>query len=97
MSLKRETPCDYGECPYNSYSNTECEWWCGADEPQDNPEVWEEDEKDEERKTIWLIIEDAIENIYQKEWSSIDGDKIMEDLCRIQTCIDKKIYDREEN
>ena len=44
MSLRCETPCDFGECPYNAeYSNT-CEYWCGADEPEDFPEEdWEDD------------------------------------------------------
>lgn len=36
MSLRRETPCDWGECPYNAeYINT-CEYYCGTDEPNDD-------------------------------------------------------------
>lgn len=49
MSLRWETPCDFGECPYmtqDGYVN--CEWWCGADEPQDNPEEWDEEWEEEE-------------------------------------------------
>ncbi len=43
MSLRKETPCDYGECPYAAeYFNT-CEYWCGADEPEDYPEEFETD------------------------------------------------------
>lgn len=97
MSLKRETPCDWMKCPYDAQNMADCEFHCGADEPQDDPEVWEENEADEERKAIWLIIEDAIENIYQMEPSFINGGKIIEDLCHIQTCIDKKVYDIKEN
>ena len=41
MSLRRETPCDFGPCPYDSETNDCCEYWCGADEPQDYPEAWE--------------------------------------------------------
>ena len=41
MSLRRETPCDFGPCPYNSESGGSCEYWCGAEEPQDYPEAWE--------------------------------------------------------
>lgn len=44
MSLKRETPCDYGPCPYGAEYSSTCEYWCGADEPADVPEEWEEDE-----------------------------------------------------
>lgn len=40
MSLKRETPCDYGECPYSASYNCDCEYWCG--EP--DPELWDEDD-----------------------------------------------------
>lgn len=46
MSLRRETPCDYGVCPYDAEYHSTCEYWCGADEPEDVPEIWEEgDEK----------------------------------------------------
>lgn len=38
MALRRETPCDFGECPYNAEYHHDCEWWCGADEPED--ESW---------------------------------------------------------
>lgn len=41
MSLRRETPCDFGPCPYDSETNDSCEYWCGADEPEDNPTEWE--------------------------------------------------------
>lgn len=41
MSLRRETPCDFGPCPYDSETNDCCEYWCGADEPEDNPLEWE--------------------------------------------------------
>ena len=44
MSLRRETPCDYGECPYSAEYGYTCEYWCGADEPEDFPEEdWEDD------------------------------------------------------
>lgn len=43
MSLRLETPCDFGPCPYDAeYYNT-CEYWCGADEPEDYPEDFEDD------------------------------------------------------
>ena len=32
MCLKRETPCDYGECPFCAEYFCDCEYWCGADE-----------------------------------------------------------------
>jgi len=41
MSLRRDTPCDHGPCPYEAEYNYECEYWCGAHEPQDYPEAWE--------------------------------------------------------
>ena len=50
MSLRRHTPCDERDtitglhiCPYaydGAYVN--CEWWCGADEPEDDPSMWDE-------------------------------------------------------
>lgn len=46
MSIKLNTPCDNGECPYkdmhSGYWNS-CEYWCGSDEPEDDPEIWEDD------------------------------------------------------
>ena len=42
MSLRRETACDFGPCPYadmhSGYMNS-CEYWCGAEEPEDYPEI----------------------------------------------------------
>ena len=38
MSLRKETPCDHGECPYNAEYYYTCEYWCGAEEPEDYPE-----------------------------------------------------------
>lgn len=43
MSLRMQTPCDCdGICPYmfNDGDYVNCEYWCGAEEPQDNPEDW---------------------------------------------------------
>ena len=49
MSLASWTPCDeigwdgHHHCPYcedGEYVN--CEWYCGAEEPQDDPYEWEE-------------------------------------------------------
>ena len=55
MSLRNWTPCDEPDlegrhhCPYaNDGDYVNCEWYCGAEEPQDDPNVWEEDEDDEE-------------------------------------------------
>lgn len=52
MSLRKETPCDFAphECPYNVESYGSCEYWCGAPEPADDPEIWDEDE---EVETEW--------------------------------------------
>jgi hypothetical protein len=37
MSLKRSTPCDTeGHCPYDASYNCDCEWYCGAEEPEDD-------------------------------------------------------------
>lgn len=38
MSLCCITPCDFGECPYNAQDSSDCEYWCGAEEPEDYPE-----------------------------------------------------------
>lgn len=47
MSLHKNTPCDLnGVCPYESEGYCSCEYWCGADEPQDDPEQWEGDDDD---------------------------------------------------
>jgi hypothetical protein len=60
MSLRNWTPCDEPDldgrhhCPYaddGDYVN--CEYWCGAEEPQDDPEIWEEDEEYEEEEPTY--------------------------------------------
>lgn len=42
--LRPETPCDFGPCPYSAEYNCTCEYYCGADEPQEDydEEDWEE-------------------------------------------------------
>lgn len=48
MSIRRCCPCDTdGICPYEDMHSGyfgSCEYWCGAEEPQDDPECWEDDE-----------------------------------------------------
>ncbi len=44
MSLRRTTPCDCdGICPYDSENYGTCEYWCGANEPQDIPDEYNEE------------------------------------------------------
>lgn len=46
--LKSITPCDFeGICPYGAEYYGTCDWYCGADEPQDDPAIWEEDTEEE--------------------------------------------------
>ena len=52
MSLRKETPCDYGECPYNAEFMYTCEYWCGAEEPEDYPEDYEQMEAEAEAQII---------------------------------------------
>ena len=38
MSIKCNCPCDIdGICPYEAQYNRDCEYWCGAEEPEDYP------------------------------------------------------------
>ena len=53
MSLRSITPCDYGYCPYDAEYSYTCEYWCGAPEPEDYPEIEEED---------WIVDEEKEEN-----------------------------------
>lgn len=40
MSIRKCTPCDCdGICPYDAMYGHNCEYWCGADEPEDIPDV----------------------------------------------------------
>lgn len=48
MSLRRDTPCDHGPCPYESESWGSCEYWCGSEEPQDEPDDWFYDDEGED-------------------------------------------------
>lgn len=47
MSIKLCCPCDVdGVCPYDAQYFHDCEYWCGADEPEDELEIWEEEVDD---------------------------------------------------
>ena len=39
---KRETPCDYGECPYDAMYSEACRYYCGLGVDEDS---YDEDEK----------------------------------------------------
>ncbi len=42
MSIRKNTPCDCdGICPYDALYGHDCEYWCGAEEPQDCPDGWD--------------------------------------------------------
>ena len=44
MAIRQICPCDFdGICPYDVEYFKDCEYWCGADEPEDYPEYDEED------------------------------------------------------
>jgi hypothetical protein len=81
MSLRNWTPCDEPDlegrhhCPYaddGDYVN--CEWYCGAEEPQDNPEVWEEDEEDLED---WLSDDDDEEEDDYEDLENMDDEDLL--------------------
>lgn len=40
MSLRCETPCDFGPCPYNAEQHGQCEYWCGDPRPEDEMGLW---------------------------------------------------------
>ena len=41
MKLQPICPCDLdGICPYEAEAFGSCEYWCGTDEPQDDPDIW---------------------------------------------------------
>lgn len=43
MSIRKNCPCDIdGICPYEATYNCDCEYWCGADEPEDERRYWNE-------------------------------------------------------
>ena len=84
MSLRNWTPCDEPDlegrhhCPYaddGDYVN--CEYYCGAEEPQDDPEIWEEDEENLED---WLSDEDDDEDDeddYEEDLEDMDCEDIL--------------------
>lgn len=40
MSIKLTCPCDIdGVCPYDAQYSRDCEYFCGADEPDDYPDA----------------------------------------------------------
>ena len=64
MSLRKETPCDYGVCPYEAEYHNTCEYYCGAEEPQDDPEIWEDWEAEQNQYEYEEICDRADVTIY---------------------------------
>lgn len=50
--MERETPCDYGECPYSAYRWSDCEYWCKVGVPDYDNEEPDYDEDYEERSEM---------------------------------------------
>ena len=76
MSLKSHTPCDEQDwtghyvCPYATEGDyVNCEYWCGADEPEDNPENWDENgfPKDDEPMTITICDDGFVAEIHNDD------------------------------
>ena len=43
MVIRSNCPCDIdGVCPYEAEEFSSCDYWCGTDEPQDYPDIWED-------------------------------------------------------
>lgn len=43
MSIRKETPCDFGECPYRVEYSHGCEYWCGEPEPEEDYDDYDDD------------------------------------------------------
>ena len=50
--MSKQTPCDYGDCPFNARYSEDCRYYCGlgVDECGDD-EYYEEKTKDEQTQT----------------------------------------------
>ena len=46
MSLRKETPCDFGPCPYDAQYYNTCEYYCGANEPEDDYNEYEDEDEE---------------------------------------------------
>ena len=47
MSLRKNCPCDIdGVCPYEAKYISSCEYWCGQEEPEDEPDIWDPEEEE---------------------------------------------------
>ena len=54
MSVRSNCPCDFdGVCPYESESWGSCEYWCGSEEPQDEPDEWFYDDDSPPVDEVW--------------------------------------------
>lgn len=40
--MPKETPCDYGECPYDAMYSEACRYYCGLGVDEDSDEEYEE-------------------------------------------------------
>lgn len=63
MALRKCTPCDCdGFCPYDATYNCDCEYWCGAEEPADDPDDLDElEDMDLEDQLEYLLNDDVSE------------------------------------
>ena len=73
MSLKKITPCDNYDhtCPYGAEYSRDCEYWCGAEEPEDYPS--EEDFEEEVEEVFEENVIEEVDNTFCGDYFG-DGD-----------------------
>ena len=68
--MAKETPCDYGECPYDAFSSESCRVYCGLGVDV----ACDEDEFEDEEECCGYTDED-FERAYKTHYGIEDEDK----------------------
>ncbi len=101
MSLRKCTPCDCdGICPYDAEYSHDCEYWCGAEEPEDIPDIEEESEEqtssapeeESESEDAWRVLlqlRDAQQSILSAIWDVDDQTNLEKALTLIGDKMDE--------
>lgn len=58
MSLRKETPCDFGPCPYDAEYSSTCDYYCSAEEPNEDWMDYELEQMEQENLREWEVHEE---------------------------------------
>ena len=70
--MTRETPCDWGDCPYNAMYSEDCRYYCGLGVDEDSYPDEDEEESIRPQKNLQMLIAFTEIKLQEKKLSGMN-------------------------